>query len=347
MNESVLRWKGRIGGMKRVAGLVLVFALSLLAVVLANLSVAMRNQDGPMEVEIGQLVGGEIGNNRYVTVSGIALYPAVYYRTEDGRTTAEYFFLADARSGDMVLVQSSRRVPSEERAELAIITGLTRSTSTDLRELVASDLPDLRSAGLNTTSDLYIGMDQRPPGVGVNLALAAGLALISLASVAAFFFPNAVFAPKPIDPAAVAASLGKADVRATGRFQRLSNVSPIVEVGKGSRKFKNAAANIVSLEGRRLMVYIHHILTVRVYGIPLRRVESDWGVILEPLNVTAVETGVLYGWRDRPAVRLRHKDAQGKLQTLFVSFDHAAAQEEFVNLLKGKGFPIGSGYAAL
>jgi len=91
------------------------------------------------------------------------------------------------------------------------------------------------------------------------------------------------------------------------------------------------------------MIYIHHIRTTKTYGVTVNRRESDWGVFIDPANVIDIEPGKLYGWKDRAAVRLRYRDEAQKEQTLYVSFNHAAAQAEFAGLLRRMGFAVGSG----
>jgi len=91
------------------------------------------------------------------------------------------------------------------------------------------------------------------------------------------------------------------------------------------------------------MVYIHHILTQRVYGVKVREQETHWGVFVDRGIVIDVEPGMVYGWRDRPAVRIRYSDEASKQHTLIVSFNHAGAQADTASLLRQMGFAVGSG----
>lgn len=183
---------------------------------------------------------------------------------------------------------------------------------------------------------------QAPP----NIAAGAGCLIASLTvilfSLIPFLFPTTVFAPQPlktISPAELASAL-LTEVRATGRFQRLKSVEPKIIIGRGRRNFTNAVANIIWLPGSELMVYIRHIVRAQ-YGITS---QTDWGIFLRPETVTAAETGKLYGWKDRWAVRLEYIGPHEKRESLIISFGQPAAQARFVAQLKQAGFWIGSQY---
>lgn len=346
MSDASLRWKARLGSLKPAAALVALLAAIFLFLVLNDLSVASSNPTEPQSVAIGQLVSGEIDVNRYVSVSGTAFYPAAYEETEDGRTVSEYYFVADPASSHMVLVKADESLPIVEQTEEVTVFGLTHSAESDLKQLIDSDLADIRSAGFDTISTLYIGEGEKPVDVAQQTGLAVGLGVILLLCVATFFFPGTVFAPRPVDSLA-APSPSNPEVKATGQFQKLASARPSIRIGKGTRKFNNAVANIIPLEDRRLMVYIHHVMTYKTYGITVRKQESDWGAFVDSAIVLDIEPGKLYGWRDRSAVRLRYKDEKERQQTLIVSFNHAGAQADFVGLLRQMGFMVGSGEAPL
>jgi len=242
------------------------------------------------------------------------------------------------------LVQADESLSIIEQTEEVTVSGFTHSTESDLKQLIDSDLADIRSAGFDTISTLYIGEGEKPVDVAQQTGLAVGLGAILLLCVATFFFPGAVFAPRPVDSLATPAT-SNPDVKATGQFRKLASVRPSIRIDKGTRKFNNAVANILPLEDRRLMVYIHHVMTTKTYGITVRKQESDWGAFVDSANTLDIEPGKLYGWRDRPAVRLRYKDENEKQQALIVSFNHSGAQADFVNLLRQTGFIVGSGEA--
>jgi hypothetical protein len=347
MNETTLRWKARLGSLKAVAALVLVFAVIFLFGALNNLSIASNNPTEPQPATIRQLVENEIGMGRYVSVSGVALYPAAYEETEDGKTVAEYFYLVDDASGHVLVVKASKSLPIIEQEEPATIVGLTHVPEPKLQQLIESDVPDFRDVGFALNPGLYLGDGEKPPDAAQNTTAVVGLGILSVLCVATFFFPGRVFAPKPVDTLAAAQSAGSAEVKASGRFQKLSSVRPSIQVGKGTRKFDSAIANLITLDDRRLMVYIHHIMSYKTYGITVRKEETDWGVFVDQNNLVDIEPGILYGWKDRPAVQLRYNDDQAKQQTLIVSFDRAGGQAQFVEQLRRMGFMVGSGDAPL
>jgi len=174
----------------------------------------------------------------------------------------------------------------------------------------------------------------------------AGLGLLLILSVAALFFPSTVFRPYPVDAGAVPVTAESA-VKATGRFQKLKQLEPSIEPGRGTRRFREAIANLVPLEAQRLMVHIHFVLRHTLYGIvPLFRQESDWAVIVDPSHTRDVEPGKLYGWRERWAVRMRYSDQKGKPQALILIFGEAGEQAGFLSALQEMGFPLGTGSPA-
>ncbi len=348
MSETTLRWKGRLGSLKGLAIFVLIFAVIFFFIALGDLSTAMSNPTTPQAVKIGQLVKGEIGADRYVSVSGLALYSEFYRKTEDNQTTEQYYFITDESTGDMILVQAAQTLPATDTQEQATISGMTHGTESKLQSLIESDFADMHKAGVQTTSTLYLAEDQKPVNVTQGALLVGGLLVVILLCVTTFFFPSTVFGSNPIDFAAASAAVGNAGVKATGRFQRLATVEPSITLGKGTRQFNNGVANIVPLNDGGVMIYIHYVLTRRTYGVQTGKSESDWGVLLDRTRTQEVEPGKVYGWHDRLAVRLRYTagDAPGsKPQTLVMTFNHAGAQRDFTELLRQRGFLVSTGDA--
>ncbi len=345
MNESALRWKGRLGSLKAVAALVLLFAVIFLFISIENLNLANSNPAGPQAVKIGQLANNELDIDKYVTISGLALYPAAYEQTEDGKTTAEFYFVVDDATGHMILVKAADTLPATESEEDVTISGLTHMPETKLRDLIESDLPDIQQAGLVTTSTLYIGDGEAPPSASASLAAVVGLGVLSLLCVTTFFFPSTVFGPKPIDLGAATTATTDRSTWATGRFKKLSSTQPPFVFVKGQRKFTNAVVNVIPLDSRQLMLYIHHVMTYRTYGIKVSERQTDWGVLLDSASMIDIEPGKVYGWRDKWAVRFRYDVGGARPQTAIVTFKQVAAQAQLVNLLRQLGFAVGSGDA--
>ena len=347
MNETVLRWKGRLGSLRPLAALVLLFAVIFLILAIESLNIASKNPTTPETVAIAKLAANEIETNRYVSVSGVALYPAAYQATEDGKTTEEYFFVIDDATGDMILIKASKPLPTEQTEESVTVAGLTHVAEVKLQQLIESDLPDIQKAGLNTTTRIYVGDGEQPPSAGASTAAVIGLSVLSLACVATFFFPGTVFGAKPLEANAAVAGATDRSAWASGRFKKLSRTQPAFEFGKGERAFTNAVVNLVPLQNRQLMVYIHHVMTYRAYGVKVSQRDTDWGVLIDTANLVDIEPGKLYSWRDKWAVRFRYNTDKLKQQTLIISFKQVAAQAEFVALLRQLGFMVGTGDAPL
>ena len=351
MSETTLRWKGRLGSLKALALVVLILAIVVLIGVASDLSMATSNPTEPQAIKIGQVVKGDVGAYRYVQVSGLAFYSEVYRETENGNTVSQFYFVIDQASGDMILVKAAKPLPATESQAQATISGLTRPTDSQLQSLIESDFAAMHQANLQANSQVYLVEGEKPADVGTNTALVVLLVALIILCVATFFFPATVFGPKPIDREAASAAVGNPGVKATGRFQKLAGLQPSFTFGKGMRQFNNAVANIVPLNDRSVMMYIHHVLTYRTYSVKIRQQESDWGIVLDPARVQEAEPGKTYAWRDRHAVRVRYADAASapgsKPQTLIVTFNHAGAQQDFVNLLRQRGFAVGTGDAPL
>ncbi len=341
MSETTLRWRGRIGNSKGFAGVVLFFAIIFLITEAPKLSVALKASDEPQSVSIEQLVNGEVDADQYVTTSGIAFYDASYERTRDDKTVATYYWLLDDDTGHLIVVKASTARITVREPENVTLTGMTHSTASELRDLIRSDMPDIEEAGFATTSDLFLGKGQTPPNAIQKMTLVLVLSVISVVCIASFFFPSAVFAPRPVDLelASLQTTGHKPGVQATGRFLQIKRLEPAVEFGKSTRKFNNAVANIVPLEQGNLLIHIHHIMRTKLSGVvTIRTQKSDWGIFISGDQVIDIEPGKLYGWGDRWAVRLRYKGQKDKPEAMFVSFDHAAFQASFVELLQSIGF---------
>lgn len=342
MNESALRLKGRLGRLKAFALLLGLGGVVLLIAGLGTFSSARSNDPSrPAEVMVGQLVRDEVPTGRYVSIAGLTDYDIWYTETENGATVARYYVLVDGDFTNLVVVKARGEPAVRSDFEPATITGMTRPMPSGLKDLVRSDIADFQEYGLALNMDLCLAEGQTPPTKTAVLAmLVAGGLLLVLAAIP-LTMPGTVFGPAPVE-AATAMAAGDPGAKASGVFLNLKSIDP-VEVGARRQKFDNAVANLVPLEDRRLLVYIHHIVTTRAYGIKVNQNETHWGVLIGRDNAVSIEPGKLYAWKERPAVRLHYRDDQGKEQELVVSFNHAAAQAGFVSLLQQLGFSVGSG----
>ncbi|HOU11486.1 MAG TPA: hypothetical protein PKZ84_00065 [Anaerolineae bacterium] len=341
MNERVLRWKGRIGSLKVGCGFILVFAVIIACAGVASLSTALNNADTPQEVSIGQLVNGDIAAGRYVSVSGLAVYDIGYEKSEDGKPTATYYFVINPNTGDMVLVKHTSALVVGLKNDQATVTGMTRAMPSDLKDAVKEDETLFTQNDVRTTTALYIEDGAKPPTKGSSIMmLAVGLIGAGLCCIP-FFFPGVVFAPTPLD-VTVAPATERYGVKATGTFTKLKSVEPL-EVGKATRKFTNAVANIIPLGEHELMIYIHHILKTKTYGITVNTTITDWGVFLRNDHITDVTAGKIFGWKDKWATRFQYAGPKDKTATLYVIFEEAGAQAAFVKLLRAMQFSVVTG----
>ncbi len=342
MNETWLRWKARIGSLKSLAVIILIFVIALGLATFQNFWRALQNPQGTQPAGISQLVTNQIGRDRFITVSGLAAYQLSYHETENGSLTALIYPLIDEQRKDVIFVRTTRtELMDAEDAEVTV-SGLTQSAPSDLRDLIQKDMADINSAGFATTDSLYIEQGREPGDVSTYLLQGLGLGLVLLLCVSTFFFPATVFHVQPLQPISAGQEV-RSVTRATGLFQQLTAIEPTLEFGRTTRRFENAAANLFTVEQRWMGVYIHFVFTRRMYGVQVSKQESDWAVIVKPMQVVALEPGKLYGWRDRWAVSCRYRDANEKEQTLLIAFETSAAQATYVNYLRSKGYAVSTG----
>jgi hypothetical protein len=339
MNETGLRWKGRIGSLKIVGFFVGIVACIILAAGASTLNLALKNPDPePQKVTISQLVNGEIDSGRYVSISGIAEYDVGYTETENGKTTRNFYFLVDPKSGNMILIEHhSPHIVDLDPGNSTTIAGMTRSAPSDLRSTIEDDVDSYREYDLETSTTLYVKDGASPPTTASGVTSLCVSVPLLLLGVVPFFFPTTAFGPYPVDTT-VPPPAGRLNVRATGKFQKLKQLEPSIEVGKGSQKLTNSVANVVPLARGRLMIYVHRVVRSR-YSTTV----SDWGIFLDTDNVHAVEPGKVYSWKDRWAVRFQYQGPKDKPQTLFVIFEQPGDQAAFVDLVRKSGFVIETG----
>lgn len=344
MNTSPPRWQAILGSLRGLGGFGLLISIILVIVFAAQLPRATGNSDTPEKVTIAQMVNGEIGAGKFVTFRGTAVYEAGYEETEDGRTTATFTPIIDQNTEYVIIIKDRTPQILGGDPEFVTVTGMTRSTPSDLENLIEIDKPDINSLGMAVTEKIYVVDGQEPPNPTLTLlGLAVGL-VGGLVSLTPFFFPAVVFAPQPIDLSAAALPPGqKITFKATGKFRELKQVEPVPEIGKKQQKFNNAVANAIPLGERSLLIYIHHIVKTKTYGITVHTRKSDWGVQISGDRPIEIESGKIIGWRDKFAVRCQMPGDKGKPEPLYLLFDNAGGQALFVELLQKMRFQVGSG----
>jgi hypothetical protein len=343
MNENALRWRGRIGALRSGAlALAFLIALGLFFVVVGPLPSARRNAGGPVEVSPSDLVSKTVGVDHYVTFSGTAIYGAGITESDDnGKLVGFVFPVANWDEGALVYVRSAQPsvdAPKDDNEDITV-TGMVGNTPTSVKALIQKDLADIAEAGLTTAPEVLVKQGMEPGNAAGLTALAVILGVLIALCLATLAFPQTVFVKRPVEPSTAPAELDRG-VRATGRFQRLKSIDPTIVEGKGSRRFRGVVANVIKLDDGRLLIYVRHVVKNQT-GATLAT--SHWGRFPEPRRSTLVEPGKVYGWKDRPAVRIGAKDAKGRADDLLLAFNHGAAQAEFVSYLKEQGFPVVSG----
>jgi hypothetical protein len=340
MDEIFLRIKGMLGTLKSLAIFVAIIAILLLIVAVSQLSTILKNSPEPQQVTIEQLAQGEIDPDRYVSVRGYALYEDFYhYEDENGRTVTAYYYIIDDSTGNIVVVRAQTSSVKDRTSDIVTLTGMTRSTPSDLRALIEEDRPILQEEGLDTNPAILIAENTHPPNIISNLEflICTGSALLS--SLTIFFFPSTVFAPRPIQIFDVPKE-GNPGTKASGRFLALKRIRPTIEIGNRQRRFTRGVANIIPIADTQLMIYIHHVARTYVYGIKVSTQESDWGIFLNHGNVTRIEAGKLYNWKTRWAVRIQYTGHREKPESVVIAFDKPWGQTNFINLLRHQGFTL-------
>jgi hypothetical protein len=338
--EPSLRWKGRIGSLKPLAVLVIIAAALGLVASVESLTTARANPTGPQPVSIREIAERLVDSRQYVVVAGFAEYEWAYSYEENGRTTVVYYYLYDEDEGYILVVEAdATNLESRVDADVAL-SGITWTMPGDLRALVEEDAEELADYGWVLASTLVLKEGEAPGSETAALAWTIGLGVASLLSVCVLFFPAVVFTPGAAHAGGTGPQVEKTiGVQASGRLQRLKSLQPAIEVGRGWRKFTKAVANVVPLQNRRVMLYIHHIY--RYSGIKVS--DTQWALVFDPMNVVSVEPGKVVGFKDRWAVRFVHRQRREKPEELIVSFASPEDQGDFVALLRAAGFVLGTG----
>jgi hypothetical protein len=331
-----------MGSLKGLGLLGLIVCGILLVIVGGQLLTAINNPANPQSVTIQQLVNGSVDTSKYVSVQGYAIYDALYTYEEDDRVTQAYFILADDLSGHIIMVRAVSVDMSGRVDNYATLTGMTRKTASELRDLIQGDAGAFAAEGFIATPDLYLEEGAKPGDPALMGFFTVILAGGFLFSFVPFFFPTTVFLPKSMDMSMGTTPPTKrkdTDITATGRFLHLKKIEPEIIPGKKMQKYTNAPANIIPLRGDSVMIYIHHV--VRYNFIPISK--THWGIFLSPKMAREIQPGVKLGWKDRPAVEIRYPTKDNKVEILLLTFEHAADQMGFVKLLREKGFGVGTG----
>lgn len=338
MRDILLRIRGVIGSLKPLTVIILILAAILLVKAVSDFVVVLRSPVAPHAVSVSEIVEGQVATKTYVSVSGYAYYEMGYTEEENGSTVATFYWLADETTGHIAVVKASTRTTHDRTSKNATVIGMTARTPSELKSIVKQDIGDLRDEGFEIGADVYVREGAKPPDLLITLLLMSVAGAVTAVCLLLLLFPTIVFEPGPV-PVVAGPVKGNEGIRASGRFLQLRQVRPSIDIGKRTRRFDRAVANIVRLGNNRLMVCIHHVLRSYVYGLRVGTQESDWGVLLDHDNVRRIEPGTLYGWQNRYAVRIEHIQ-RDKPHTLVVSFEQPWGLSLFIKRLRLLGFPV-------
>ncbi len=335
----ILRIRGWISALRPFAPVVLILGIFLLISLGSDLYQAYRVSTSP-EVEIAQLVSGEIGVNDYVTITGLALYEARLDETQGDNLVAVFVPVIDLETGAMVFVRSTQdTVMSKEGAEIITLSGKTAAPEDELVRVISEDLDVISDAGLTTTLDLYIDKVLEPDRINRLLLQLGGVGIGVFLCAAVIAMPAIVFNPEPLAVGLSAAGVSLGIVQVSGKLFKSVKNNPL-EATRRKQHFSRANANLIKDATSGLIVSVHHVVTHRTYGIKTGQTESDWLVKLTPYQVVRIEPGKLYTFVQHQAVRIVYKTEADKEAVLVFSFDNDQDQVAFINLLKEMGFAI-------
>lgn len=332
MHERILRWKGRIGSLKPLGGIMLIAAVIVAFAGFVGLSAALKNPGAPQMVTLAQLVDGDIDSGRYVEVSGLAVYALGYEKS-----ATQFYFMNDPVTGDVVLIAHPAARFVDETSRFITITGMTRRIPADLQAAIGQDAQLLAARGWRTTTQLYIEGGAFPPDSGGSALLLLASLIVAGVCGYALFSPGQVFTFHPPDTTTPPPERPR--MRATGVFTKLDSVEPL-DMGKRTRRFTNAIANIIPLGEREVALYIRYVLQTKTYGMTTHTTITDWGVYLHSDQDVVISSGKLLGWKDKWAVRVQHPTVRGKPGTLYLAFEDAGAQAACMDLLRVRHFTM-------
>ncbi|MEW6567440.1 MAG: hypothetical protein AB1449_04600 [Chloroflexota bacterium] len=348
MNEPMLRWQARLSSLRPV-GIVLWIVVAFFLVISGpDVVRAFRSPAEAESLTIGQLMADGHRAHPFVSLTGYAYYEIAYQETSDGSVVASYFPLIDERTGEVVLIRASDPRLTGRLSGTADFTGETHSTPSDLEALVREDIPLVAESGLTIDPTFYLEEGSTPMDPLSAFTVGTLLIIAGAVGIVPFLFPATVFLPRPVPSLtpAVPSQGPTGRVRASGRFQQIRRLEPALELGRGHLRFTSAVANPIWLPDGRLMVYIRHIVTTKLYGVvTISRRESHWGIFIGRMDLWQIDPGQVLGWRDRWAVRFRRQEMGRKPETVFLTFDTAPDQAAFVQRLRQAGFAVSMGIA--
>ena len=116
----------------------------------------------------------------------------------------------------------------------------------------------------------------------------------------------------------------KVAIRATGLF----------EVRGERRYFVEVTADFATMETREHIVMARMLDSRFLVGAPRGDV-GWWYIFFKPLMIRGIEVGqVHFGLRTRPAIKLRYRTAEGKVEPVYLSFDEPLQMQRVLEDLR-------------
>ncbi len=378
MHEVWLRCQGRMGALKPWALIVGIISALFLLIVAEDLNRAIRNRAGPVTVSVHDLVENHVGPDRFVAISGTASYLSSYQEVQYGSIEevtyplvlqAIDYPLVDEATRDVIFVRTLDTGLARSADQSVTVLGMTHSTPSGLRSLIARDAWKMRAAGFEISTALYVVEGEQPADVRLAALEVLVLGGLLFASIATLFFSSTVFDPQPIRVAPQPIE-GEIDLKLTGRLHRLKAVPPGLAFARGTRRFRQAIAKVFTSKEGWLGLYVHHLQTNSLDGIQRARqetdlaaviprasfvticllqtnsrngiqlpaLETDWAVVIPRASVLAIRPGRVYGWRDHPAISIQYKDGGGRVERLLLTFEADEVQAAFFDYLRAAGY---------
>lgn len=352
MNEKLNHFKARIGSLKTAAGVAIVILLLASVVSARILSTALGNPEQPDQVTIRQIVEGDVGAGRFVTVSGYAKLDHGYGATEDGVIHYYYYYLVDDDSRCLIVVKADPATFHGHSPARVAVPGMTRPAPAELEELIDNDTLGVRQAGYLTTSLVYLEENARPPEKLIMITTMFVLCLGVLLFAAAFLFPSTLFQAMPVETFRIVDRDAGVDhtIWARGTFRRLHGLYPFIDIGGRTRKFRDTPVNVSPLPGHQILIQpiVHEgrrTFSLRLghqnFNFSIGTSPDQWAIVMHEENFVDMDPGKLYGWVDRWAIRIRYSLAGSGTQSVILSFQNPIAQAECVERLRETGFLVG------
>jgi len=353
LNETLIRWKARIGSLKLVAAVTIGILLIATVVAVHQLAMALSNPEHPQPVTVQEVVSGAVGDDRFVTLQGYAKLDHGYQAATRGKIRSYYYYLLNDESRSLVVVKADPETFQRLVSANVSVSGMTRAAPGALQKLIQQDIPGIRDAGYLTTPTIFLEENAQPPEKFWMFAVVVVLLLSMGVLALAFLFPSTVFQPMPVDTFRIPDSRQGVSHTIWGRgtFYKLSSVQPFVELAGQAHRFRDTPVNIKPLPGHQILIQPlgaepgqrtysmdvgNQSLNLSVEGSP-----DQWAIVVDEQNFIEIDPGKLYGWNDRWAIRMQYSSPDSKRESIILAFDNAVAQAECVDRLRELGFMVG------